>query len=637
MILFEPLEFSGLKLNNRIVMLATHLGYCGEDGVVTDRLIEFYRTRAENHPGLVIVGGCYTEHLARSGLTMIGLSEDRHIEGLRKLTDTIHRYEVPCAAQLYHAGRYSHPVFLGEDPVSASNEFSRITRTKPRALTKSEISTTVENFGLAAARAKRAGFDGVEILGSAGYLINQFLARRTNKRDDEYNGDLNTRARFALEVVRSVRTHVGKGFPILYRISGDDFVEDGNTLEDNKDLVQWLVDEGVDCINVTGGWHETRVPQTTMDVPRGHYAYLAEGISEVIEVPVIACNRINSPSIAEKILQRGKAKLIGMSRGLIADPEFPEKVRSSRTSEIRNCIGCNLGCLDHVFMMEPVICAINPFAGYEFERHLGESGNGDIAVIGGGPSGMEAARILALRGFSVTLFEKASRLGGLLNLAARVPMRGEHASYVAYMSRELKRLNVDLRFGEEVSAVAVGEGNYDCVVVAAGTIAAAPAIDGVEGSNVTSVYDLIELDKSDLGRVGVLGGDSLGCHAALYASTRAESVDLFGLESSIGDDIGLSTRWVILKNLKERGVIMHENANISQVSSRYIMAHEGDAYSMYEADTVVVAATPEPRLRFAEKLSARGMRVELTGSVKRPMNLLECVHDAFEVANTLEV
>ncbi len=635
--LLEPLEFSGLKLNNRIVMLATHLGYCEEDGVVTDRLIEFYRTRAENNPGLIIVGGCYTEHLARSGLTMIGLSEDRHIQGLRKLTDSIHRYGVPCAAQLYHAGRYSHPVFLGEDPVSASDEFNRITRTKPRALTKSEISTTVENFGLAAARAKKAGFDAVEILGSAGYLINQFLASRTNKRDDEYNGDLKARARFALEVVRSVRLHVGKGFPILYRISGEDFVEDGNTLEDNKKLVQWLVDEGVDCLNVTGGWHETRVPQTTMDVPRGHYAYLAEGISEVVDVPVIACNRINSPSIAEKILQRGKAKLIGMSRALIADPEFPEKVRSNRAMEIRNCIGCNLGCLDHVFMMEPVICAINPFAGFELERHLGEKGNGTIAVIGGGPSGMEAARILALRGFSVTLFEKASRLGGLLNLASRVPLRGEHASYVAYMSRELRRLNVDLRLGEKVSAAAIRNGEYDCVVVAAGTIAAAPAIDGTEGSNVTSAYDLIESGQTDLGRVSVLGGGSLGCHAALYASARAESVDLFGLESRIGDDIGLSTRWVILMNLQERGVTMHENANISQISSKYIMAHDGDTYSMYESDTIVVAAKPEPRLRIAEKLSALGMRVELTGSVKRPMNLLECVHDAFEVANRLEV
>jgi 2,4-dienoyl-CoA reductase (NADPH2) len=637
MILLEPLEFSGLKLNNRIVMLATHLGYCGDDGVVTARLIEFYRTRAEYHPGLIIVGGCYTEHLARSGLTMIGLSEDRHIQGLRKLTESIHRYNVPCAAQLYHAGRYSHPVFLGEDPVSASDEFSRITRTKPRALTKDEISATVENFGLAAARAKKAGFDAVEILGSAGYLINQFLARRTNKRDDEYNGDLHARARFALEVVRSVRLHVGRGFPILYRISGEDFVEDGNTLEDNKNLVQWLVDEGVDCINVTGGWHETRVPQTTMDVPRGHYAYLAEEISDVVDVPVIACNRINSPSIAEKILRRGRANLIGMSRAFIADPEFPEKVRSNRTVEIRNCIGCNLGCLDHVFMMEPVICAINPLAGFELERQLGKKGSGKIAVIGGGPSGMEAARILALRGFSVTLFEKSWHLGGLLNLASRVPLRGEHASYVVYMSRELKRLNVDLRLGKEVSAAAIGGGNYDCVVVAAGTIAAAPAIDGVEGSNVTSAYDLIETGQADLGRVGVLGGSSLACHAALYASSHAESVDLFCLEGGIGEDIGLSTRWVILKSLRERGVVLHETANISQVSSKYIMAHDGDVYTMHEADTVVVADTPEPRLRIADKLSAQGMRVELTGSVKRPMNLLECVHDAFEVANTLEI
>ncbi|MFW9933267.1 MAG: NADH:flavin oxidoreductase, partial [Candidatus Thorarchaeota archaeon] len=400
MILLEPIEINGLHLKNRAVMLATHLGYCSDDGKVNDRLIEFYTTRARYKPGLIVVGGCYTEPLARSGPTMIGISNDTHLEGLGNLVTAIHEYEVPVAAQLYHAGRYSHPLFLGETPVSASAEPSRLFKSTPRPLKKTEIKQTVENFGLAAARAKDTGFNAVEIIGSAGYLINQFLARATNKRRDEYNGDLHARARFAIEVVDSVRSHVGNNYPIFYRLSGEDFVEKGNTLADNRILAPWLVDAGVDCINVTGGWHETHVPQTTMDVPRGHYAYLAEAIAEVVQVPVVACNRINSPTVAESILKRGKAKLIGMSRGFIADPEFMEKVRTNREHEIRNCIGCNLGCLDKVFLLEPVICAINPLAGYESERPLGPSGTGHIAVVGGGPSGMEAARVLAIRGFS---------------------------------------------------------------------------------------------------------------------------------------------------------------------------------------------------------------------------------------------
>ncbi len=651
MLLLEPLDINGLHLANRVIMLATHLGYCVEDGLVNNRLIEFYKARAKFQPGLIMIGGCYTDSLARSGPTMIGISEDTHIPGLEKLVDAIHEYDVPAAAQLYHAGRYSHPLFLGTDPVSASAEPSRLFRSTPRPLSKKEIIHTVENFGRAAARAKVAGFDAVEIIGSAGYLINQFLAKATNKRKDEYNGDLKARARFALEVIESIRSHVAKDYPIFYRLSGDDFVAKGNSLKENKMLAPWLVEAGVDCLNVTGGWHETRVPQTTMDVPRGHFAYLAEAISEVVDIPVVACNRINSPSVAESILQRGKAKLIGMSRGFIADPEFMEKVRTGREHEIRNCIACNLGCLDKVFRLEPVICSINPFAGYELERELGPRSTGKIAVVGGGPSGMEVARVLTLRGFSVTLFEKENQLGGLLRLLSRVPLRGEYASYVVHMQRELKRLGVSLKLGHEATAVDLQAGAFDHIVLATGMIASAPPIDGVEGPHVTSAFDILSSGGNDLGRVSVIGGESIGCHVALYAAGRANSVDLFVLEDRIGADIGISTRWVILKALKERGVQIHEQADISQITSKYVMVNYGDAMSMIEADMVVVATSPDPRTRLLEKLRKIGFPINTerlsviheassvtpVGSVNGPMNLLECIHDAFEFANNLEI
>jgi 2,4-dienoyl-CoA reductase (NADPH2) len=310
--LLESVAIRNLILNNRLVLLATHLGYCGEDGVVTDQLVEFYEERAQYQPGLIIVGGCYTEKYGSSGPNMMGISRDEHIEGLTRLTDVIHAFKVPVAAQLYHAGRYVHSMILGEQAVSASAVPCRLTRETPRALNIDEIKETVVNFGRAADRAKKAGFDAVEIIGSAGYIINQFLAQATNKRDDEYGGNLESRARFAIEVVKSVRDAVGTDYPVIYRMSGDDFVPEGNTLDDNKILAPWLVNAGVDCINVTGGWHETRVPQLTMNVPRGHFAYLAEGIATIVDVPVVACNRINSPTVAERILVRGKADLIGM-------------------------------------------------------------------------------------------------------------------------------------------------------------------------------------------------------------------------------------------------------------------------------------------------------------------------------------
>jgi len=403
--LWDSVSIGSMKLDNRLIMLATHLGYCGEDGIVNEKLIRFYEERARYKPGLIVVGGCYTEHLGMSGPTMIAISRDDHIEGLTQLVDKIHSYDVPVAAQLYHAGRYAHSLVLGQQAVSASAVKCRLTRETSRELSLDEIQDTITNFAAAAKRAKQAGFDAVEILGSAGYIINQFLANATNHRTDEYGGEFENRSRFALEIVKAVREEVGPQYPILYRMSGEDFIPDGLTLEDNRKLAPQLVDAGVDCIDVTGGWHETRVPQITMNVPRGHYAYLAEGIAEVVDVPVVACNRINSVTVAEHILERGKAQLIGMSRGFLADPKLPQKARKGKQEFTRPCIGCNQGCLDRVFMVEPVTCALNPLAGYETTKSMGSPSKGKVAVVGGGPAGMEVSWVLAMRGFRVTLFE----------------------------------------------------------------------------------------------------------------------------------------------------------------------------------------------------------------------------------------
>ncbi len=635
--LMEKCKVGSLTLENRLIMLATHLGYCDADGIVNDRVIEFYKERAKYHPGLIIVGGCFTEHFGRSSPTMIGNSMYGHIPGLSKLADAIHNCNVPVAAQLYHAGRYSNEAFLGAPPVSASSVDSRLFRSKPRPLNLDEIAGTVDNFGLAAERAKEAGFDAVEILGSAGYLINQFLARATNKRKDEYNGAFRDRARFALEVVQSVREYVGDDFTILYRMSGEDFIENGTTLEENKQLAPWLVEAGVDCIDVTGGWHETRVPQITMDVPRGHFAYLAEGIAEVVDVPVVACNRISSPTIAEHILQRGKAQLIGMSRGFIADPEIPEKIRTNQSDRIRTCIGCNLGCLDQVFSMKPVICAINPIAGYECEREIGPKGAGKIAVIGGGPAGMESSRILAHRGFSVTLYEKEKRIGGLLNLASRVPLRGEFASFVVYMTRELTALGVDIRLNSEATVEKLTEEKYDAIIYAAGTIPSSPPIDGVESPHVTTAYDVIRNQTENLRSVSIIGADALGCYAALSISSRAKSVDVFSLTGKVGRDIGRSTRWIILQALKKRKVTIHKEDRISQITSSYIMLESDADASLFKTDTIITAVKPQPRLRLFEKLKGAGFRVEKVGSAKKSMNLLECIHDAFNFSTAFDL
>ena len=620
-----------------MVMLATHLNYCDENGEVNEKLLAFYEERAKFRPGLIIVGGCYTEHLGMSLPTMIGISKDDHIPGLKKLTDVIHSYNVPVAAQLYHAGRYAHSLVIGEEAVSASAIPSRLTRETPRALSVDEIQETVANFGKAARRAKSAGFDAIEIIGSAGYLINQFLASCTNKREDEYGGDFRSRAKFALEVVECIRKVVGKKYPILYRMGGDDFVEDGTTLDDNKVLAPWLVEAGVDCINVTGGWHETRVPQLTMNIPRGHYAYLAECIADVVDVPVIACNRINSPTIAEKILTRGKAELIGLCRGFIADSQFPEKVRNGEFDAIRPCIGCNQGCLDHIFMFEPVNCVVNPIAGFELKRQGFSKSNGNLAVIGAGPAGMVASSVLAERGFTVTLFEEDSTPGGLLKLAAKVPGRGEFASYVSYLWRKLKRQGIDLRFGTKANPRILKEDNYDGIICATGTIPSVPAIEGIELPHIMTSYDILRMGPDKFGTVAVIGGTALGCYTSLYLSSFSDVVHILEEDDAVGVDLGRSTRWVILQQLRERGVQFHTNTRIHEILQKYLLISDDDSDSKFVADTVVVALAPEPRNRLSIKLREAGMKTEVVGSAKKQMNLYETIHDAFLFARSYKI
>ena len=374
-----------------------------------------------------------------------------------------------------------------------------------------------------------------------------------------------------------------------------------------------------------------------MDVPRGHYAYLAEGIAEVVDVPVVACNRINSVTVAEHILKRGKAQLIGMSRGFIADPKLPQKAREGNHVLTRPCIGCNQGCLDRVFMVEPVTCAINPLAGYEDTKSLGNPSKGKVAVVGGGPAGMEVSWVLAMRGIRVTLFEEKNRLGGLLNLAAKIPGRGEFAAYVSYMTRELKKLHVDVRLNTLVTSSTIAAEGFDCTICATGTIAAAPPVDGVELFHVTSAYDAISLGLDNLGDVVVLGGGALGCYVAIYLSSTADSVQIVEADEALGVDLGRTTRWVILKSLKEKNVQTHLNAEVIQIDDKKVTILQDARYHHIKAKTIILATRPQPRDRLTKQLEKKGLKYEKVGSFNRAMDLLDTIHSAFEFANNFEL
>lgn len=326
-----------------------------------------------------------------------------------------------------------------------------------------------------------------------------------------------------------------------------------------------------------------------------------------------------------------------MSRGFLADSELPAKARSGQHKLTRPCIACNQGCLDKVFMIEHVTCTLNPLAGYEIERELSSPGEGRIAVIGGGPAGMETARVLTLRGFDVTIYEKSERLGGLLHLAAKIPGRGEFAAYVSYMERELKHLGVSVRLNESASVDSLVDESYDCIVVATGTVAGAPAIDGVEMSHVTTAYDVISLGLDDLGDVIIIGGSALGCYTALYLASRANSIHIFESDEALGVDLGRTTRWVIMKGLKEKGIHMHTNAKATEIDSRHTFVIIDGVYEKVKAKTVVLATKPQPQDRILKRLKQTSLRIESVGSIRGSIDLLEVIHEAYKFANSFQL
>lgn len=654
-LLFSPVKTGSLELKNRLVMPAMHLGYC-RDGEVSGRLVDFYARRAAGGVGLIIVGGCAVDEHGYP--SMISAAGDRHIPGLARLAAAIKDGGAAAAAQLFQPGRYSYAYLDGIEPVAPSALASRLTGRRPRELSTEEVHQLIESFARAALRVKQAGFDAVEVIASAGYLISQFLSPLTNQRQDEFGGDLKRRMHFGLAVAGRIRETVGTEFPLIFRISGHEFMSGGNTTEEIILFCRQLEACGVDMLNVTGGWHETTVPQITMDVPRGTYVYLARQIKQAVNIPVTACNRINRPALAERILAEGSADLVGMARALIADPELPDKARTGRREEIRPCIGCNQGCLDAVFGRRDVRCLVNPRAGREGAHRLQPAVRSKrVLVIGGGPAGMEAARVAAVRGHRVTLWEKNDRLGGQLNLAAVPPGRGEFKTLVRYLSVQLVRLGVEICLNTEATVENVLAGCFDAVVVAAGARPAVPQIPGVDRPQVVQAHDVLAGRVVAGRRVVVIGGGAVGCETALYLAARgtldadafyflalnhAEEMEkLFSLatcgngevtllaRSGVGKDIGQTTRWVIMQNLHRYGVRVVSEAGIRSIETDGVIYQKGEREKKVPADTVVLAAGSVSNSSLGEELKEQVKEIYMAGDAVAPRRAMEAIDEGF--------
>ncbi|MCF8034337.1 MAG: FAD-dependent oxidoreductase [Desulfarculaceae bacterium] len=659
-LLFEPITLNQLELRNRIVVPAMHLN-CTPGGAVSDQLVAFYRERAAGGAGLMIVGGCVINEKA-GGPIFVSLMKDEDIPGFERLASAGHEHGAKVGAQLYMAGAYSHAMLIGGEAISASAHTSRYTKEDCRAMSLEEIDQVQDDFAAAARRAQEAGLDMVEILGSAGYLICQFLSPAINQREDEYGGSVENRMRFGLETIAKVRAAVGGDFCVGIRIAGNDFVPGSHTNEEAAMFARACEEAGVDLINVTGGWHETRVPQITQELPPGGFSYLARGVKWAVDkVPVAASNRIHSPDLAEGILARGDADLVCLGRPMLADPELPMKAQAGLSKLIRRCVACNQGCFDAIPQMKPVGCMVNPRAGREAKDPGPEPAAAPkkVVVIGGGPAGCQAAITAAGRGHRVVLMEKAESLGGQIAWWNEPLMKNDFGSIPAWQAATLEDLEVEVQLGAEATAETVAGLGPDAVVLATGSAPARPPIPGADGERVFTAWEVISGQALCQGRVVVIGGGAVGLETALYVARQGALtpeqtyfIELFGAETpevtarlvaqgshpvtvlealpKIGAGIGRSTRWITFGLIKRFGVTVHTKVEVKAIGQGTVTAVIDGQEQELQADTVILATGTKPQDGLAAELEARGIEVLAVGDAGGGADALAAIRSGYK-------
>ncbi len=661
--LFSGIKAGTLELKNRIVLLSMQLGYA-EGGFATDAFIRFYEDRARGGAGLLIVGGAHVHPHGTGGVNFLAIDDDKYIPDLKKLTDTIRSAGSKSCLQLLHSGRYAFSLLTGEQPVSASEVESPLSGDVPRALSVEEIAGMVTLFTEAARRAKEAGFDSVEICGSTGYLISQFLSSYTNRRTDEYGGSLENRMRFAKEIVRSIKQELGEDYPVVFRLSFDDYVEGGTGLDETRPIARALEQEGVDLLDMQVGWHEAKVPTSAMLVPRAAFAYLAGAIKREVSIPVIVTNRINDPLLAEELLQDGVADLIGMARALIADPELPNKAMTGRREEIAPCIACNQGCMDGIFMGRPVACLVNPAAGQEADFEIRPAAESKkVMVVGAGPGGMEAARVLAVRGHSVTLVEKEKELGGQLTFCGIAEDRGEFRSYLKHLVHEVNRLDIDIVTEEQATERSILASDPDVVIVATGARQDLPEIPGIERPHVCTAESVLRREADLWGKVVILGGGHIGCEVALYAAQRGAmptDVARFLVRHGALDDdaaltymkqtrpvtiveqrkkvaayYGRTSRFGILQSLRSYGVTLMTNTKCIEIGDGAIVIETEEGQSTLEADTVVITSGYVEENVLYEQLKDKVPELHIIGDARKLKSCQQAVLEGAKLARQI--
>ncbi|MFA5055060.1 MAG: FAD-dependent oxidoreductase [Dehalococcoidia bacterium] len=602
--LFQPFEFGGVELKNRLVMLSMDTGY-GDDGYASVRDREYLVARAKGGAGLIITGMLMPGSTGVPLPGRISIHADRFIPGLKETTDAVHAAGAKIAPQIglqYYWARADGEKIEEVGP----SEVATRKNSKPRALTVDEIHQIVDEYAGGVRRARDAGFDAVELHCGIGYLIARFLSPATNKRTDEYGGSFENRMRFLLEILASAKKKAGNDFPIICRFSADEFMEGGNKLDDGKRIAVEMEKAGVACLNVGAGWHECRTPLIYMSVPRGSFVYLAEEIKKVVNIPVIAAYRINNPILADSIIAQGKADLVGMGRALLADPEMPNKAMQERFDDIRPCIACNY-CLDRVMLGASVACSVNPRLGHEYEERPEHAKKPKkVFVIGGGPGGMEAAIDAAKLGHDVTLYDKGNRLGGNLIPAAAPSYKWEINNLIAYYEKQLEKTGVKVQLDAETDEDTIAEGKPNAVIVAAGAQPIVPPDWSRDLPNVMTAVQVLSGEKKAAGeKVVVVGGGLVGCETAEYLAERGKKVTIIEMLDRMGSDIGITIRWIIMQRLHNAGVKWVTGAKVEQITESRVRANKKCTTIFFDADSVVLAMGMKPNAGFAGRLKQK--------------------------------
>lgn len=645
--LLTPLDLGFTQLRNRVLMGSMHTGLEEEKGGF-DKLAAFYAERARGGVGLIVTGGIAPNLRGRLVPHGSQLSFPWQVAKHKKVTQAVHQEGGKIALQILHAGRYAyHPFSLAPSALRAP-----ISPFKPRAMSERQIRGTIRDFASTAALAKAAGYDGVEVMGSEGYLINQFICERTNKRTDGWGGSNENRMRFPVEIVRAIRERVGTDFIIIFRLSMLDLVEQGSTLEEVIALGKALEQVGVTLINTGIGWHEARIPTIATSVPRGAFSWVTAELKKHLTVPLITTNRINTPEVAERILAGGEADIVSMARPFLADPEFVIKAAENRADEINTCIACNQACLDHVFKQQRASCLVNPRACFETELMFGRVPQPKkLAVVGAGPAGLAFACYAAERGHQVSLFDQASEIGGQFNFAKQIPGKEEFHETLRYFAKRLEKCGVELYLGQRQSAESLLGGGFDEVILATGIRPRSPNIPGIEHPKVMNYLDVLRDHKPVGQKVAVIGAGGIGFDVAEYLVEKKVEMDADGhrdhwlkewgidkqldqrggliapeidaperqvwllqrKESKVGDGLGKTTGWIHRTVLKNRKVQMLSGVQYLGIDDEGLHIQVGETKQCLPVDQVIICAGQEPLKELQAGLQAAGKPVHIIG------------------------